>query len=271
MQDLFLVIDWNASPEIVSIGPITLRWYGLLFASGFLLGLMIVTRMFKAEKAPEEWLDKIFIYMIVGAVLGARLGHVFFYEWDYYAKNLAEIPMVWRGGLASHGGAIGIILALYIFSVRVSKRSVLWILDKVVVPTALAGCLIRLGNLMNSEIVGKPSDDPWAFNFLKNPAVAGTPVHPVQLYESVCYILSFFVLYYVYWFTDRKEKQGFIFGLFLVLIFGFRLYLEQFKRSQGGFESVVDNAMSTGQLLSIPFILIGLFFMFRPTSAKRVP
>lgn len=271
MQDLLLVIDWNASPEIVSIGPITLRWYGLLFASGFLLGLMIVTRMFKAEKAPEEWLDKIFIYMIVGAVLGARLGHVFFYEWDYYSKHLIEIPQVWRGGLASHGGAIGIILALYIFSLRVSKKSVLWILDKVVVPTALAGCLIRMGNLMNSEIVGLPSDAPWAFNFLKNPAVAGTPVHPVQLYESVSYLLSFFLLYYVYWFTDRKKKQGFIFGLFLLLIFGFRLYMEQFKRSQGGFETAFDNALSTGQLLSIPFILIGLFFMFRPSPSKQLP
>ena len=123
---------------------------------------------------------------------------------------------------------------------------------------------------MNSEIVGIPSDAPWAFNFLKNSAVAGTPVHPVQLYESVSYLLSFFVLYYVYWFTNRKEKQGFIFGLFLLLIFGFRLYMEQFKRSQGGFETAFENALSTGQLLSIPFILIGLFFMFRPSPSKKL-
>lgn len=269
MQDLLLVIDWNASPEIVSIGPITLRWYGLLFASGFLLGLMIVTSMFKAEKAPEEWLDKIFIYMIVGAVLGARLGHVFFYEWDYYSKHLIEIPQVWRGGLASHGGAIGIIIALYIFSRKISKKSVLWILDKVVVPTALAGCLIRLGNLMNSEIVGKPTDVTWAFNFLKNPSVVGTPVHPVQLYESVSYIISFFILYYVYWFTNKKDKLGYMLGLFFVLIFGFRLYMEQFKRSQGGFEEAFAGVLSTGQLLSIPFILIGLFLMFRPAPASK--
>jgi prolipoprotein diacylglyceryl transferase len=269
MQDQVLDSDWNASPEIVSIGPITLRWYGLLFASGFLLGLMIVTSMFQAEKAPEVWLDKIFIYMIVGAVLGARLGHVFFYEWGYYSKHLIEIPQVWRGGLASHGGAIGIIIALYIFSRNISKKSVLWILDKVVVPTALAGCLIRLGNLMNSEIVGKPSDVAWAFNFLRNPSVAGTPVHPVQLYESVSYIISFFILYYVYWFTNKKDKLGYMLGLFFVLIFGFRLYMEQFKRSQGGFEDAFAGALSTGQLLSIPFILIGLFLMFRPTPAIK--
>lgn len=270
MQDFLLVIDWNASPEIVSIGPITLRWYGLLFATGFLLGLMIVTQMFKAEKAPEEWLDKIFVYMIVGAVLGARLGHVFFYEWDYYSKHLLEIPQVWRGGLASHGGAIGVITALYIFSRRVSKRPLLWILDKVAVPTGLAGFLIRLGNLMNSEIVGKPSDAPWAFNFLKNPQVAGTPVHPVQLYESITYLLSFFILYYVYWFTNKKDKLGYVFGLFMVLIWGSRIFMEQFKRSQGGFETAFGNALSTGQLLSIPFVLIGFYFMFRPTPSKTL-
>ncbi|MEY4107075.1 MAG: hypothetical protein RL181_1417, partial [Bacteroidota bacterium] len=143
-------ITWNASPEILSLGPITLRWYGLLFASGFLIGLFMVRKMFLAEKAPEEWLDTAFVYIVVGAVLGARLGHVFFYDWDYYRDNLAEIPKIWRGGLASHGGAIGVILALWLFSRYVSKRPILWMLDKVVVPTALAAGLIRLGNLMNS-------------------------------------------------------------------------------------------------------------------------
>lgn len=259
-------ITWDASPEIVSIGPITLRWYGLLFAAGFLLGLYIVRRMFLAEKAPEAWLDKVFVYMVVGTILGARLGHVFFYDWDYYSQNLLEIPMIWKGGLASHGGAIGIIIALYIFSRRISKRSVLWILDKVVVPTALAGCFIRLGNLMNSEIIGIPADVPWAFIFT---AVDDQPRHPVQLYEAISYLFSFGVLYYVYWFTDKKEKLGYIFGLFLVLIWGFRLWLEMYKKSQGGFETYFNQALSTGQLLSIPFILIGLYFMFRPGKKEK--
>lgn len=153
MQTVLAYINWNVSPEIVSIGPITLRWYGLLFATGFLTGLYIVRKMFEEEKAPEEWLDKAFIYIVLGTVLGARLGHVFFYDWDYYSNNLSEIPMVWKGGLASHGGAIAIIISLWLFSKYVSKKSILWILDKVVVPTALAACFIRLGNLMNSEIL----------------------------------------------------------------------------------------------------------------------
>ena len=163
-------ITWTASPEILSLGPITLRWYGLLFASGFLIGLFIVRKMFLAERAPEEWLDSAFVYIVSGAVLGARLGHVFFYDWAYYREHLSEIPKIWHGGLASHGGAIGIILALWIFSVRISKKSILWILDKVVVPTALAACFIRLGNLMNSEILGKPTDVAWAFRFVASMA-----------------------------------------------------------------------------------------------------
>ncbi|TXB63200.1 prolipoprotein diacylglyceryl transferase [Phaeodactylibacter luteus] len=302
MSDLLAFITWNASPEIISLGPITLRWYGLLFAAGFLAGLYIVKAMFKEEGAPEEWLDKIFIYMVVGAVLGARLGHVFFYDWDYYSQHLAEIPMVWKGGLASHGGAIGIILALYIFSVRESKRSVLWILDKVVVPTALAGCFIRLGNLMNSEIVGKATDAPWGFKFPRHETglwercqacaertgqqcmevaqmasgdfcveLAQVPArHPVQLYESMSYLLTFFLLYWVYWKTDMKERQGRVFGLFLVLVLGvIRFGLEYFKTSQGGFESVVNGELSTGQLLSLPFLAIGLFFLFRPAGKAK--
>ncbi len=262
MQTLFAYITWDASPEIVSIGPLTFRWYGLLFAAGFLIGLYMVRRMFKEEKAPDAWLDKAFIYIVVGAVLGARLGHVFFYDWEYYSKNLAEIPMVWRGGLASHGGAIGVILALWIYSRTVTKKSILWILDKVVVPTALAACFIRLGNLMNSEILGKPADVPWAFIFVREDDV---PRHPVQLYESLSYLAIFFILYYVYWKTDKRHKPGYVFGLFLALLFGVRIIWEYFKESQGGFESALGDIMSTGQLLSVPFVLIGLYFMFRKT------
>ena len=271
METLLAYITWDASPEIVKIGPLTLRWYGLLFALGFLLGLYIVRAMFRAEKEPEEWLDQIFIYMVVGAVVGARLGHVFFYDWEYYSQHLSEIPAVWKGGLASHGGAIGIIIALWIFSARTAKRSVLWILDRVVVPTALAGCFIRLGNLMNSEIVGTPSDAPWAFLFVRAypPELADAPRHPVQLYESISYLLTFFLLYWAYWKTSAKEKLGRMFGLFLVLVLGvIRFGLEYFKTSQGGFETEFGDALSTGQLLSIPFFLVGLYFIFRPGKGK---
>ncbi len=165
MQTLLLAIEWSVSPEIVQIGPLSLRWYGLLFALGFLIGLAIVKRMFLAEGAPEEWLDKCLMYIVIGTVLGARLGHVFFYDWDYYSQHLNEIPQVWKGGLASHGGAIGVMIALWLFSKNVSKKPILWILDKVAVPTALAGCFIRLGNLMNSEIIGTPSDAPSSFRY----------------------------------------------------------------------------------------------------------
>ncbi len=269
MDTIFSYITWDVSPDIVNIGPITLRWYGLLFASGFLVGLYIVRRMFEAEKAPEAWLDKAFIYVVIGAVVGARLGHVFFYDWPHYSQNLAEIPMVWKGGLASHGGAIGILIALWLFSVRVSKRSMLWILDKVVVPTALAGCFIRLGNLMNSEIVGIPSDAPWAFLFVNGrPSISGEPRHPVQLYESISYLIIFFILFRTYWKTNAIQKPGFVFGLFLALVFSARFVLEYYKHSQGGLENTLG-LFSTGQWLSVPFVLIGLFYVFRPNPKKN--
>jgi prolipoprotein diacylglyceryl transferase len=269
MQFFLFAIEWNASPDIIQIGPITLRWYGLLFALGFLLGLFMVRKMFLAEKAPEEWLDKCFMYMVVGTILGSRLGHVFFYDWDYYSQHLSEIPQIWRGGLASHGGALGIIIALWFFSRNISKKSILWILDKVVVPTALAACFIRLGNLMNSEILGKPTDVAWAFVFERIDDVAR---HPAQLYEAITYFLSFIALYYTYWYTEKRHKLGYVFGLFLVLAFGTRIFNEMFKASQGGFESAFGNVLSTGQLLSIPFVLAGLYFMFRPqpSAAKKV-
>jgi phosphatidylglycerol---prolipoprotein diacylglyceryl transferase len=267
-------INWNASPDILHLGPITLRWYGLLFASGFLIGLFMVRKMFLAEKAPEEWLDKAFVYIVLGAVIGARLGHVFFYDFSYYMQHPSEIPKVWHGGLASHGGAIGIIMALFIFSWRVSKKPILWMLDKVVVPTALAGCFIRLGNLMNSEILGKPADVAWAFIFQESNGLGSTspgpPRHPVQIYESISYLLSFFILYYVYWRTDKKEKPGYVFGLFMILIWGIRFLMEFFKDSQGGFETAFNNVLSTGQLLSIPFVLIGLYYVLRPKPALVV-
>lgn len=261
-------ITWEASPEIFSIGPLTMRWYGLLFASGFLIGFYIVRQMFLAEKAPEEWLEQIFMYMVLGTVIGARLGHVFFYEWGYYSQHLSEIPMVWKGGLASHGGTLGVLAGLWIFSKRISKRSILWVLDKVVVPTALVGCFIRLGNLMNSEIYGIPTDVPWAFLFVKNNAIKDIPVHPVQLYEALSYLAIFIFLMWVYWKTEFRKKQGFIFGLFFVLLWSARFILEFFKGDQGGFGEIFGGILSTGQWLSIPFFLVGLYYMY---AAKPAP
>ena len=265
MSLLLLAIEWGPSPEIVSIGPLSLRWYGLMFALGFLFGLWMVRRMFLAEGAPEEWLDKCFMYIVAGTIIGARLGHVFFYDWDYYSQNLSEIPMVWKGGLASHGGGIAVFLALWLFSKRVSKKSIFWILDKVAVPTALVGAMIRFGNLMNSEILGKPTGSDWGFIFTRIDDVAR---HPVQLYESGAYVLIFFLLYYLYWYTNKRNQQGYIIGLYFALTFGARFLLERFKASQGGFETALGDTLSTGQWLSIPFVLGGLLLMWWSGRSK---
>lgn len=257
---LLLKITWTVSPEIISIGPLSIRWYGLFFATGFFIGFYIVKKMFQDEGAPLDWLDSGLIYIALGTIVGARLGHVFFYDWAYYSQNLLEIPMVWRGGLASHGAAIAIPIAVWLHSKYVTKKPMLWMGDKVAVTVALAGFFIRMGNLMNHEIVGKKTDVAWAFIFMEQDTI---PRHPVQLYEALCYLLSFGILFYIYFYTNKKEKTGYIFGLFLILIFGFRILLEPFKESQGGLGDTLG-LLSTGQWLSIPLVLIGLFLMFRP-------
>lgn len=254
-------INWNASPEIVTLGPLTLRWYGLLFALGFLVGLYLVKRKFDDEKVPEAWLDKLFIYMVVGAVIGARFGHVFFYEWDYYSQNPGDILKVWKGGLASHGGAIGILIAMWLYSRNVTKKSLYWIFDRVVAAIALAGFFIRMGNLMNSEIIGRETDVAWGFIFEK---VDEVPRHAVQLYEALFYLLSFVILFFVFWKTDKRKKEGYLFGLFLILIWGGRFVLEYFKEDLGGIQQYFGDILSTGQLLSIPLVIWGIYLIFRP-------
>ncbi|MFB6306333.1 MAG: prolipoprotein diacylglyceryl transferase [Flavobacteriales bacterium] len=261
-----MTIEWDIDPAIFKIGELEIRWYGLLFALSFMLGHMIVKKMFDREGVKEEWLDKLLIYVIIGTVIGARLGHVFFYGWDYYSEHLAEIPQIWEGGLASHGGAIGIIIALWIYSKKVTNESILWILDRVVVPVALAGCFIRFGNLLNSEIVGKPTDVSWAFIFVRLKEVPPVPRHPSQIYESVSYLVIFFVLMYMYWKKSSGEKRGLLFGTFLVLIFTARFFIEFFKANQEAFEQNLP--LNMGQLLSIPFVIIGVYFVWRSLNGK---
>ncbi len=257
---MLLSITWDINPEIFHLGPFSIRWYGLLFALGFLLGYQIVERMFKHDNINIEWLDKLFIYTMIATVVGARLGHVFFYGWDFYSQHPSEILKVWHGGLASHGAAIGIILALWFYSKRVSKKSILWILDYVVIPVALAGAFIRLGNLMNSEIIGMPAQVSWAFIFKR---VDMIPRHPTQLYESVCYFISFVILMLMYWKTDAKKREGLLFGTFLVLIFTARFFIEFIKENQEAFEQGM--LLNMGQILSIPFVLLGTYFILKRT------
>lgn len=269
-ENEFIMLDfihWDIDPEIFRIGRLAVRWYGLLFAVAFLLGYHVVERMFKSEKISLEWLDKLFLYTMIATVVGARLGHVFFYGWDYYSQNPWEIYKVWHGGLASHGAAIGIIFALWIYSKYVSKRSILWVLDRVAVPVALAGFFIRFGNLMNSEIIGTHSTVPWAFEFVRaSIADPLTPRHPAQLYESICYLVSFGILMYLYWKTDAKERPGLLFGTFFILIFTARFFIEFIKENQEAFEEGM--VLNMGQILSIPLVIIGVFFLVKSLLGK---
>jgi len=251
-------IVWNVDPEIFRIGSLAVRWYGLLFALGFVFGYIIMGKIFKAEHIPPKVLDTLTTYMVVGTVIGARLGHCLFYEPEYYMKNPIMILKVWEGGLASHGAAIGILLALYLLSRKI-KKPYMWILDRVVIVVALAGLCIRMGNLMNSEIYGTETTLPWGFIFAReNETVAK---HPTQIYEGLSYLLIFFVLYYIYRKNTKNLKPGLIFGLFLILLFGVRFFIEFIKEPQVGFEA--NMSLNMGQLLSIPFILVGIVIVFR--------
>ena len=261
----FLYITWSVQPQIFEIGSFQLRWYGLLFAGAFIAGSYLMGKMFKHDGVPDNWLDKIFIYVLIGTVIGARLGHVFFYDWPYYSQHIGEIFQIWKGGLASHGAAIGIIVSVWLFSKYVSHKPTLWALDRVVIVVALSGLFIRTGNLFNSEIIGKPTDVPWAFIFTR---VDNLPRHPVQLYEAIVYTLIFLFLHYAFYHKNADKKTGWLFGMFLILVFGARFFLEYFKVSQGGFEAKLG-LFSTGQWLSIPFVLAGFYFVWLGNKAYK--
>ncbi len=260
-----LHITWNVSPEIFSIGPLSIRYYGLLFALGFFVGYLILKRIFNKENIPISELDSILMYVFVGAILGARLGHVFFYEPQYYLKNPIEILQIWQGGLASHGGTIGILIALYIYS-KGSFKKYLWSLDKVAIPTALAGAFIRLGNLMNSEIYGTETNLPWGFIFVRNGESIAK--HPTQIYEAICYLITFFILLHVNNKRTHKKTNGFLIGLFFILVFGFRFLIEFIKEVQVSFEN--ELLINMGQILSIPLIIIGIVLVFISTKSKKL-
>jgi prolipoprotein diacylglyceryl transferase len=259
MIDLLSFIHWNANPEIFNIGPLSVRWYGLLFASGLLIGYYIGEWMLKSEKVPQKWIESLFFYIIIATVVGARLGHVFFYGWDYYSQHPAEIIKVWHGGLASHGGALGIMIALYIHSKVVTKRSMVWALDRIVVPTALVAAFIRTGNLMNSEIYGVETTLPWGFIFERNEETVAK--HPTQIYEALAYILSFIFLMFLYKKTNSKNRPGLLLGVFFILIFASRFFIEFIKEDQEAFEATMQ--LNMGQWLSVPFVLLGIFLVVR--------
>ncbi|MCQ0110555.1 prolipoprotein diacylglyceryl transferase [Zhouia amylolytica] len=276
----FLSFTWNADDVLFQIGPIAIHYYSLMFVIAFSLGYYIMKKIYNNEKVPLEYLDTLFIYVVVATLLGARLGEVFFYSWDYYKDHMVEILLPIREapgksifgfiegyeftgfrGLASHGAAIGIIVGMFLYRRKYQYKSIMWILDRVVIPVACGAIFVRLGNFFNSEIVGKPTNSNFGVIFEK--LGEDFPRHPAQLYESFGYIFVFSILYYLYWKTDKKDKPGYLFGTFLVLLWTVRFFVEFVKESQGGFESSLGNILSTGQWLSIPFIALGIFMMMR--------
>lgn len=272
-------IIWNPDPYVFDLDFYALRWYSLFFALGFVFSYLILRGHFKKAGLEEEMLEKLTIYVVLATIIGARLGHCLFYDWDYYSDHIAEIFLPVRfepefeftgfQGLASHGGIFGIVVAVLLYSRKYNVRA-LWLFDKLSLVGALAGACIRFGNLMNSEIIGKPADVPWAFVFER---VDSVPRHPGQLYEALSYLLIFVILFFLT--RNNKREPGFIFGLFFVLLFSARFIIEFFKADQSDFEAGM--ILNMGQLLSIPFILFGLWLLYTKRhktsqySARPIP
>jgi prolipoprotein diacylglyceryl transferase len=277
-MDILLSVTWDVDPTLFTILGREIRWYGLFWVIGLIVAVYIVQEIFKKEDLPEKWFDSLFVYMMVGIIAGARLGHCLFYEPGYYLAHPVEILKVWEGGLASHGGVIGIIIAVWLYSRKVTKQSMLWTFDRVMVPTGFTAAMIRLGNLMNHEIYGGPTDKPWGFRFVDNiyqwmrgaEPVFTEPSHPTQIYEAVAYLVVFVLTMYLYWNTDAKHRKGLITGIGILIIFLFRFFVEFIKNVQVDSEIALreSTGLILGQWLSIPFIIWGIWLI---VAALRHP
>ena len=269
-MDLLQIVWEPTSDGIKLFGNLKIHYYSLMWMIAFILGYQIMKSIFKYENQSEKKLESLFMYSVLGIMIGARLGHVIFYQPELFRQDFLSVflPFKFSGGfqftgfrgLASHGATIGMIISMFIYNRKVLKKSVLWILDRVVIACALGGIFIRIGNFFNSEIIGKAADQdlPWAVIF-KN--IDNVPRHPGQLYEAFGYIFVFLIVYFVYWKTNKSLKEGYLFGLFLVLLMTVRVYVEKFKIPQVDGREDWILGLNTGQALSIPFILIGIFFM----------
>ena len=271
MNTLLLSINWNPNPELFNLFGLSIRYYGLLWAVGIFLAYVIVHYQYRDKKIDEKKFDPLFFYCFFGILIGARLGHCLFYDPGQYltsSKGFVEMLLPikflpaggWKftgyEGLASHGGTLGLIIALWLYC-RKTKLHYMDVLDMIAVATPITACCIRLANLMNSEIIGKPSDVPWAFVFER---VDMLPRHPGQLYEAIAYLILFFIMIYLYKNYSKKLHRGFFFGLCLTYIFTFRFFIEFLKENQEDFENSM--MFNMGQWLSVPFIIIGVYFMF---------
>ena len=265
-----LKIDWAPSETLFKIGSFGIHYYSLMFVIAFGLGYYIMKKEFEKEKIAIEHLESLFVYMVISILLGARLGDVFFYSWDYYQDHLIEILLPIKEtsdgysftgfrGLASHGAVIGVLIGIYLYKRKFKEKTLIWLLDRMTIPIALGATFVRLGNFFNSEIVGKYTGNNFGVVFLNNRETS--PRHPAQLYEAFCYLLLFFALRFIFK-NIKKEKSGHLFGVFFVGMFSIRFLIEFVKESQGGFEDIMP-FLTTGQWLSIPLIIMGFFFILR--------
>ena len=274
----FLQIVWEPASEGLKLfGDFKIHYYSMMWMAAFILGWYLMKKIYIQEQQSEEKLDSLFIYSVLGILIGARLGHVIFYQPELFKQDFFSVFLPCRfnpefeftgfRGLASHGAAIGMIISMYLYNKKVLHKSVLWILDRVVIPVALGAIFVRVGNFFNSEMIGKPADEslPWAIIF-KN--YDNIPRHPGQLYEAFGYIFVFLTLWFLYWKGKKSKQTGFLFGLFLVLLMTVRLFVERFKIEQVVGRDDWILGLNTGQVLSIPFILIGLYFMFMYKTKK---
>ncbi|MBL6995979.1 MAG: prolipoprotein diacylglyceryl transferase [Desulfobacula sp.] len=259
---MFMV--WNFDPILISFLKFNIHWYGVLFASAIFIGFQIMKRFYINERVSLESLDALLIYCVVGIVVGARLGHCIFYDPQYYFTNILRIFAIWEGGLASHGGGIGVAAAVFFYAKKY-KVKLFWIVDRLTIPTALFGFFVRIANFLNSEILGKPSNEPWAIVFKR---IDDIPRHPVQLYESLAYCFVLILLSVLYRFIRMKEQSGILLGVFLCAIFSARFLLEFFKEKQAVYES--ELILTTGQMLSIPFLLVGIFLLILPKVKRGI-
>lgn len=282
---LFSKIQWAPSDTLFKIGGFGVHYYSLMFVVAFSVGIYLMKKMYEKEKVSVDYVEPLLFYVVIATVLGARLGEVFFYSWDYYQNHLIEILLPIRAlegssflfglidgyeftgfrGLASHGATIGILIGLYLYQKQYSYKPLIWILDRLVIPVSLGAALVRVGNFFNSEIVGNYTDNNFGVVFLNRGEIA--PRHPAQLYEAIGYLALFFLLRYLYN-NKVKRPNGYLFGLFFVVLFSVRFLVEFVKVSQGGFETYLP-LLSTGQWLSIPMILFGLFFMFKKSKSNQ--
>lgn len=281
-------IVWDVDPVCFSLGPLTVRWYGVMWALGIWLVLFIMGKIYKKEQIAESLLDKLFMYVLLGAVIGARLGHCLFYEWhllenpveflgitfnygNEYLLKPWKLIAIWEGGLASHGGAIGILLAVWLYNKKWLKRGFVWFLDRLIIGIALCGACIRFGNLMNSEIFGFPTSLPWGFMFVRSyewqTLYAGQACHPTQIYEMIYCLVTFIVCGLLYKKYDAGKKVGLLLGIFWIGIFGTRFVLEFIKNNQEAFES--SFILNMGQLLSLPFIVWGIYLIINAFVKKQ--